>query len=46
MLTPEAASVMQQHTWPGNVREVRNVMERASILIGSGFEIRPEHIVI
>ena len=46
VLTPEAASVMQQHTWPGNVREVRNVMERASILIGSGFEIRPEHIVI
>ena len=46
VLTPEAATVMQQHTWPGNVREVRNVMERASILIGSGFEIRPEHIVI
>jgi DNA-binding NtrC family response regulator len=45
-LTPEAASLLQQHTWPGNVREVRNVMERASILVGSGFEIRPEHIVI
>lgn len=46
VLTPEAAAVMQQHSWPGNVREVRNVMERASILVGSGFEIRPEHIVI
>jgi DNA-binding NtrC family response regulator len=46
VLTPEAATIMQQHTWPGNVREVRNVMERASILIGSGVEIRPEHIVI
>ncbi len=45
-LSPEAASLLQQHTWPGNVREVRNVMERASILVGSGFEIRPEHIVI
>jgi transcriptional regulator with GAF, ATPase, and Fis domain len=46
VLSPEAAALMQQHTWPGNVREVRNVMERASILVGSGFEIRPEHIVI
>jgi transcriptional regulator with GAF, ATPase, and Fis domain len=46
VLSPEAASIMQQHSWPGNVREVRNVMERASILVGSGFEIRPEHIVI
>jgi transcriptional regulator with GAF, ATPase, and Fis domain len=46
VLNPEAAAVMQQHSWPGNVREVRNVMERASILVGSGSEIRPEHIVI
>jgi len=45
-LSPEAVSVLQQHTWPGNVREVRNVIERASILVGTGREIRPEHIVI
>ena len=43
---PEALSILQQHTWPGNVREVRNVMERASILMGQEREIRPEHIVI
>jgi DNA-binding NtrC family response regulator len=45
-LSPEAATVLRQHTWPGNVREVRNVIERASILIGLGREIRPEHIVV
>jgi DNA-binding NtrC family response regulator len=45
-LSPEAAAILQQHTWPGNVREVRNVIERASILMGTGREIRPEHIVI
>jgi transcriptional regulator with GAF, ATPase, and Fis domain len=45
-LSPEAASVLRQHTWPGNVREVRNVIERASILMGPGREIRPEHILI
>jgi len=45
-LSPEATEVLRQHTWPGNVREVRNVIERASILMGPGREIRPEHIVI
>jgi DNA-binding NtrC family response regulator len=45
-LSREAATILQQHTWPGNVREVRNVIERAGILMGTGREIRPEHIVI
>jgi len=45
-LTPEAADILRQHTWPGNVREVRNVIERAIIFMGAGREIRPEHIVI
>jgi transcriptional regulator with GAF, ATPase, and Fis domain len=45
-LSPEASALLHQHAWPGNVREVRNVIERASILMGSGREIRPEHIVI
>ena len=45
-VSAEAVAVLRQHTWPGNVREVRNVIERASILMGSGREIRPEHIII
>ena len=31
-LTPEVARLMIQHDWPGNVREVRNAIERAMIL--------------
>ena len=46
VLSPDAISLLQQHSWPGNVREVRNVIERASILIGAGHEITPEHILI
>lgn len=31
-LTPEVASVFKNYRWTGNVRELRNVIERASIL--------------
>jgi NtrC-family two-component system response regulator AlgB len=30
--TEEAMQAMKRHTWPGNLRELRNVIERASIL--------------
>ena len=30
--TPEARSAMACHPWPGNLRELRNVIERASLL--------------
>jgi DNA-binding NtrC family response regulator len=46
LLSPEATALLRQHSWPGNVREVRNVIERACILAQSEGEIRPEHIVI
>jgi transcriptional regulator with PAS, ATPase and Fis domain len=29
---PEALEAMQQYTWPGNIRELRNVVERAMIV--------------
>lgn len=45
VLSPEAVILLQQHSWPGNVREVRNVIERASIMVGAGQEVTPEHIV-
>jgi transcriptional regulator with GAF, ATPase, and Fis domain len=45
-LTSEALEVLAQHTWKGNVRELRNAVERATILAGSGREIRAEHIVL
>jgi len=30
--TPEAATLLKAHPFPGNVRELRNVVERAAIL--------------
>lgn len=46
VMSPQAVTLLQQHTWPGNVREVRNVIERASIMVGPNQEITPEHIII
>lgn len=43
-LSWEALQILKNHTWPGNVRELRNAIERATILVGTGREIRPEHI--
>ena len=34
-LTPELRSVLTAHTWPGNIRELRNAIERA-VLLGGG----------
>ncbi|MDX1983129.1 MAG: sigma 54-interacting transcriptional regulator [Bryobacteraceae bacterium] len=36
-LSKEAEQVMLRHDWPGNVREVRNAIERAMILEDSSF---------
>jgi DNA-binding NtrC family response regulator len=42
-ITTEAAKVLQEHEWPGNIRELANVMEYAWILSG-GDRIKPEHL--
>ena len=44
-LAGEVIEVLQQHPWQGNVRELRNSIERAVVLAGSG-PIRPEHLVL
>jgi len=41
--SPEAAKLLQRYPWPGNIRELRNVVERAVILSGGGF-IEVEHL--
>lgn len=33
-IDPEAVKALQQHTWTGNIRELRNVVERLIILSG------------
>jgi DNA-binding NtrC family response regulator len=35
-LSDEAASALLQHGWPGHVRELKNVMQRACLLSASG----------
>ena len=43
LLSPEAVDVLLEHAWPGNVREMANVMEHAYILSGAE-RITPEHL--
>ncbi len=35
--------MLQNHPWPGNIRELANMIERATILAGDG-PILPEHL--
>src|SRR5512145_915977 len=35
---------LKSYAWPGNIRELRNVIERAFILYAAMDEIRPEHL--
>jgi NtrC-family two-component system response regulator AlgB len=39
----EAAALLSSYDWPGNLRELSNIIERAVILCGSE-TIRPEHL--
>jgi two-component system nitrogen regulation response regulator NtrX len=34
-IVPEAIRILQKHTWPGNIRELRNVLERLVIMTPS-----------
>ncbi len=45
-LSAEAMAVLQAAEWPGNVRQLRNLVERILILCGGdpGQEIRPEEL--
>jgi two-component system response regulator AtoC len=44
-LARESADVLTSYKWPGNIRELKNIIERAMILAGPD-EIRPEHLQI
>ena len=39
----EAMKLLSAYTWPGNVREVKNVLERA-LLLARGSPITPDHL--
>jgi DNA-binding NtrC family response regulator len=42
-LTPQATKVLSEYAWPGNIRELRNTLERAVILCGTA-AIDVEHL--
>jgi len=42
-VSAEAMDVLLAYKWPGNIRELRNVVERAVVLC-DGPEIQPEHL--
>ena len=44
-LEPPAVAAMRAHSWPGNIRELKNVIEHAAIL-SEGQSIGAEHLMI
>ncbi len=43
VISEEATSLLKEYSWPGNIRELENAIER-SLIISSGNIIRPEHL--
>ncbi len=41
----EALEQLRRHLWPGNIRELRNVIERAFVTVGGG-TIGPQHLSV
>ena len=44
-LSPDAVSALEAHDWPGNIRELRNAIERAVVVCG-GTAVRAEHLAL
>jgi len=42
-ISPEAETALTTHNWTGNVRELKNIIERA-VLMSDGVELRTEHL--
>ena len=45
-ISPAAMDMLMAYDWPGNIRELRNVIERAIILSGDAPVLRPEHFTL
>jgi two-component system response regulator AtoC len=44
-ITSEAINKLMEYDWPGNIRELRNVIERA-VIIAEGKEINSDHLYL
>ncbi len=42
-IAPPAMELLLNYTWPGNIRELKNVIERA-VVLGSGDTLLPDHL--
>jgi DNA-binding NtrC family response regulator len=42
-ISDDAAALLEAYAWPGNIRELRNVMERA-LLLSDGEDLEPDHL--
>lgn len=42
-ISKEAKKIIQDYDWPGNIRELKNTIERATLLYNN-LELKPEHI--
>ncbi len=42
-IAPEAIEMLQTYDWPGNIRELKNVIDRA-VLLCSGYTITTDHV--
>ncbi len=39
-----ASDMLERYSWPGNIRELENIIERAMLLLGQGKYILPQHL--
>ena len=44
--SPAAIDRLVDYDWPGNIRELRNIVERALLVSGSAPEIQPRHLAL
>ncbi len=45
VLSDEALKTLSAYSWPGNIRELENLMERA-VLIYEGITVKPDHLCL
>ena len=43
-ISPEAIHILTHYDWPGNIRELRNTIERALVVVGKKNRIDPEDL--